>query len=423
MNSSDLCARPVTSAVAHRQECTTFVLPTGDRVVRHRNTLVPAEAEVEASYAPCELGFSRLLRRPEAEASDTAGELGVSIGFNVAASRTLLRVRRNDDDWTRCASRNFSRNAAEQRRAGTRRTDDDQIRLLLGRSGDEPVRRAANVNQPIGAAVGRCACLGQSMESLGDRANRLLRRTRLEHAYEHQPEAELAAERASDARRRLRGVRVVDAANDRARQRNLPRLLASRFAVLGHDHYRGSNPSPWAGLPTWPHERNSSEEDENRNAFVVHEMVLFAGRDERGITRFQPAAIPLELEGRFAGQDNVDLISRVSRGGIRGGCDTDEHADLEVRRLVNDLPATTLAFELRTNLGDREVLHHVRPEAPEGNKLSPLASRSRSINGNNRRSSARMWLTSNRPSFRMIVETSPSEATRSCSCAACARST
>jgi hypothetical protein len=101
MNSSDLCTRPVTNAVAHRQERTTFVLPAGDRVVRHIATLVPLESEVEASYARCELGLSRLLRRPEAEASDTAGELGVANGFSVAVGVTLLRAWRNDDDYAR----------------------------------------------------------------------------------------------------------------------------------------------------------------------------------------------------------------------------------------------------------------------------------------------------------------------------------
>jgi hypothetical protein len=44
----------------------------------------------------------------------------------------------------------------------------------------------------------------------------------------------------------------------------------------------------------------SSEENQDRNQFVVDEVVLFADRDERGISGPEPAAISFGLEGRFA---------------------------------------------------------------------------------------------------------------------------
>ena len=44
----------------------------------------------------------------------------------------------------------------------------------------------------------------------------------------------------------------------------------------------------------------SSEENQDRNEFVVDEVVLCADRDERGISRPERATISIGLEGRFA---------------------------------------------------------------------------------------------------------------------------
>ena len=64
---------------------------------------------------------------------------------------------------------------------------------------------------------------------------------------------------------------------------------------------------------------------------VVDEVVLFADRDERGISRPEPAAVSIGLESRFTGQDDVDLVGCVSHRGIRRRGNADEHAYLEVR--------------------------------------------------------------------------------------------
>jgi hypothetical protein len=74
----------------------------------------------------------------------------------------------------------------------------------------------------------------------------------------------------------------------------------------------------------------SSEENKDRNEFVVDEVVLFADRNERGISRLEPAALSVRLEGRFAGQDDVDLVGCMSHRGIRRGGNADEHAYFEV---------------------------------------------------------------------------------------------
>jgi hypothetical protein len=75
----------------------------------------------------------------------------------------------------------------------------------------------------------------------------------------------------------------------------------------------------------------SSEENKDRNEFVVNEVVLFANRNERGISRLEPAALSIRLEGRFTGQDDVDLVGCMSHGGIRRGRNADEHAYFEGR--------------------------------------------------------------------------------------------
>ena len=75
----------------------------------------------------------------------------------------------------------------------------------------------------------------------------------------------------------------------------------------------------------------SSEEDQDRNALVVDEVVLFADRDERGVSRPEPAALAISLECRLAGQDDVHLVGGVSHGGIRRGGNADEHPYFEVR--------------------------------------------------------------------------------------------
>ena len=75
----------------------------------------------------------------------------------------------------------------------------------------------------------------------------------------------------------------------------------------------------------------SSEENKDRNEFVVDEVVLFANRNECGVSRLDPAALSVRLEGRFAGQDDVDLVVCMSHGGIGRGRNADEHAYFEVR--------------------------------------------------------------------------------------------
>jgi hypothetical protein len=75
----------------------------------------------------------------------------------------------------------------------------------------------------------------------------------------------------------------------------------------------------------------SSEEDKDRNEFVVDEVVLVANRNECGISRLEPAALSIRLEGRFTGQDDVDLVGCMSHGGIRRGRNADEHAYFEGR--------------------------------------------------------------------------------------------
>jgi hypothetical protein len=60
-------------------------------------------------------------------------------------------------------------------------------------------------------------------------------------------------------------------------------------------------------------------------------VVLFADRDEGGISGLEPSTFSFGLERRLAGQDDVDLVGCVSHGGIRRGGNPHEHAHFEVR--------------------------------------------------------------------------------------------
>src|SRR5688572_14662865 len=108
-----------------------------------------------------------------------------------------------------------------------------------------------DVDEPAGSAVDLGTALRQVLQSLGNGADLLVRRTGLDDVHEDEPESELAAQAASDPRCPLRGLRVVRAADDRAGHQFLLHSLSWRLASIGPHRYRVANPSRRRGDLMW----------------------------------------------------------------------------------------------------------------------------------------------------------------------------
>jgi hypothetical protein len=83
----------------------------------------------------------------------------------------------------------------------------------------------SDLDEPAGATVHLGHSTVNLLEPFGNRADLLLGGAVLNDTNEHQPEPKLAAQATRDARGSLRGVRIVNAADDRTSHR----ILLHRF--------------------------------------------------------------------------------------------------------------------------------------------------------------------------------------------------